>query len=354
MTTLTINGITLDLSKVAFDKDLSKPGYVLLQLQRNLTTKEKDDIKTYGLRLVEYVGSNTYICDYAKPASKPAIEITGRDYYKDVFMYPAFFRRSLEEIKPTNYRFAKKNPKDSTEPERLGIVTTFAIVLHESGADRITSLVTDLDKIAKPLKVMGRSDQLVVVQLLTELPAVDLKSYQQMLDKILSDVVAMTAVRAIEALPTFSASLNYAREVTRTDRLQPPGSISAAYLGEGEIIAIADSGLDTGEQVQDAKWSGTSGVKTDKFIDPEYDNEHIFAPRDVPKSLDGIVHPSFIGRIAAMGRFIPNTAGIVLPIDDREGHGTFIAGCAASNPVSVVEDPNNRVLDRNALVSTLR
>ena len=115
-------------------------------------------------------------------------------------------------------------------------------------------------------------------------------------------IAALWSVRTIESIPQLQLTSNIARQTLKVDRVQDPFD-SKEFCGEGEIIAIADSGLDTGDPSK--------------------------------------MHPSFAGRVVAIHNYNlkdynENLAGqkvLEYHKDDWEGHGTHVAGCALGGPV---------------------
>ena len=94
----------------------------------------------------------------------------------------------------------------------------------------------------------------------------------------LQQIASLDSVKTIEQIPSVELASNIARTIMRVDdgnALQP---LSAKYQGKGEVIAVADSGLYT--------------------------------------------HPAFSGRVVDIRNFNQEI------INDEEGHGTHVAGCA--------------------------
>lgn len=245
----------------------------------------------------------------------------------DTIRYDASFK-TTPMLKAKLAAFAKK--LNTTE-------FPIAVVIHEDVTDSIDNLASLITKVAPHGKMMHASRRTIIVQL-------RLESSKDLRD--IDEIAALDQVFAIELLPTFQASLNHARQIMQIDEVQwkYPSPTNGRYLGHNQVIAIADSGLDDGSMPANFAQYGTTGTSTDKYISNNYKDRNYYDPGNVvnnnttfPRSPG---HPAFAERVIGMTQFRPEGTGVIEPLrDSASGHGTFIAGCASSNPAVVVIDP---------------
>src|SRR5215212_6601304 len=153
---------------------------------------------------------------------------------------------------------------------------TVDIVFHEdvdTGSDALRTAVSAAARVDKDTLPMGRRKVRLTVQ-----------------EKYLNDLAAIDAVRVIQEVPEVKLHNNVARPI-RNANVVVSGT---TYQGDGQVVAVADTGFDKG--------STTSP------------------------------HPAFTGRVNrlyALGR--PGPPG---KADDPHGHGTHVCGLALGDGTS--------------------
>jgi hypothetical protein len=271
MARITINGISLDpvvqsraLRAAALESaDASESNYILVQTQDPLSESQRAELTELGVEIHEYVPENTYLCGY-QPTDLDAIRalsfVTWADVYLRGFKIAPALRQETPDsrtaIVPTD---ALRSP--SRKPVQIDVV------LHEN-VDTASDSVTERVAVAagqepSALRV-GRHKVRVTIQ-----------------EGALADLAALDEVRSIERAPQRQLFNNVARPILHADVVVN----GTGYEGEGEIVAVADTGFDRG-------------------------------------SIDD-VHPAFAGRVRALyplGRPTPADAS------DPHGHGTHVAG----------------------------
>jgi len=285
MAKITINGNTLDPSapgpalaaaNLTF-ADASQSNYILIQTRQPLTGDQKAELAAKGVKILEYVPENTYMARYdaSDLASIRALPyVDWADVYLEGFKVdPALDTAPAATPGPRNLLAAAVAPG----PVMKAVPKTVDIVFHRdvdpnSVRDKVAAAAgVDPDDV----QVKGGKVRLTVDT-----------------DRI-PDLAGIDAVRHIEEVTPYKLLNDVARKILRLDNAGPgPGSVT--LQGEGQIVAVADTGFD-------------KGSTTD-------------------------VHPAFTGRVAklyALGR--SNKA------NDPDGHGTHVAG-------SVLGDGNSTTL----------
>jgi serine protease AprX len=267
MARITINGMSFDPAAASTSaaaltsRDASQSNYVLIQTATPLTADQQEQLKALGFAISEYVSENTYLGGY-KPADLSRIRslpfVTWANIYLQGFKIPPNLRPSAGQ---NNTHIV---------PLQLGISTSrnprkVDVVLHSDVDPNDNALKA---KIAAAAHVspedlqMGRHKVRLNIQ-----------------ERYLNDVAAIDQVQRIEEVPSVRLFNNVARPILQA-HVVVNGTI---FEGEGEIIAVNDTGFDLGSTIN--------------------------------------VHPAFAGRVlklVALGR--PNKA------DDPEGHGTHVCG----------------------------
>jgi serine protease AprX len=271
MARITINGVSLDplthaagLRAASLEAaDAADSNYILIQTQGALSEEQKQQLAALGVVIHEYVPEETYICGY-EPSDLEAIRelpfVTWANVYLEGFKIAPSLQASTTDAAASILPVASPQARS----RRLHEVD---VVLHQ---DVDVSRGEIADRIAAAAGVdpsgldTGRRKIRLTVQ-----------------ENRLGELAGLDAVRHIEPVPERRLFNNVARPILAAD-VTVNGT---PYRGEGQVVAVADTGFDRG------------------------------STKDV--------HPAFTGRVAklyALGRTNPAKS------DDPHGHGTHVAG----------------------------
>jgi len=280
MATITINGNSLDplvqqpaLEALGLDSaDSSRSNYILLQTEEPLTQGQKAQLKELGVKILEYVPDDTYIAYYPPLELTPVRQLPyvtwAGVYPQQVKVEPVLRSRSPGTAPPrvVNVLTAPVPAADPLEHDPR----TVEVVLHDN-----VKAEDARDEIAR---AAGLDPSAIQV----EDRKVRLTTSKNRLDA----VAALDTVRHIEEFSGAKLYNNVALTLIHADSVQ---SAPVAFTGDGEIVAVCDTGLDTG--------------------DP--DN----------------IHPAFTGRVVKVYPLArPNAS-------DPHGHGTHVCGSAVGDAV---------------------
>jgi serine protease AprX len=279
MARITINGVSLDplaqsaaLRAAALESaDASRSNYLLVQARGPLTEEQQAQLDGLGVEIHEYVPEDTYLCGY-RASDLEAIRalpfVVWADVYFEGFKIPPSLRPSSPgaetSILPTA---VPRSP--SRRPRQVDIV------LHDDvdpGDDDLRGRIAAAVRLDPADLRTGRRKVRVTVQ-----------------EGQLQELAALDEVRHIEEVPARQLFNNVARPILNADVVVN----GTPYQGDGQVIAVADTGFDKGSTTN--------------------------------------VHPAFTGRVAelrALGRTGPDRA------DDPHGHGTHVAGSALGDGTS--------------------
>lgn len=272
MSKITINGVTIDplthgpaLAAANLDSaDATGSDYILIQTEHPLGKDLKNDLKKMGVVVLEYVPDDTYLCNYT---GTDLHQIRSLDNVVWVNTYMQGFKVAPSlTAKPGASPIGVRNLLDVTEAP-AGIMNTASNVV-----DVVFHSNVDSQTIRDKLAAAARLDA-------STLKIMSHKIRLNVQTKHLNDLAAIDEVRHIEQVLPMKLHNNIAREILN---LEPPPDPVRTYEGQGQIVAVADTGFD-------------KGSTTD-------------------------VHSAFTGRVArlyALGRAKAN---------DPNGHGTHVAG----------------------------
>jgi serine protease AprX len=274
MAPITINGVSLDpvaeaqgLAAAGIEPaDASQSNYVLVQTDGPLTAEQRRQLEGTGAEVQEYVPQSTYLCRYAPADLQPLRGlpfVVWAGVYLRGFKIPPTLKRPEPAPTTTIVPGTTGGPAPSRKRREVDVV------LHDDvgpDQDDLRGRIAAAAKLNPDDLRTGRRKVRVTVE-------------QGQLDAL----AALDEVRHIEPVPERQLFNNVARVIIDADVLVN----GTQYQGDGETIAVADTGFDKGS---------TSNV-----------------------------HPAFTGRVAklyALGRTSPDQA------DDPHGHGTHVAGSA--------------------------
>ncbi|MFO0847190.1 MAG: S8 family serine peptidase [Gemmataceae bacterium] len=290
MADITINGITVDplaqhpavagaaapaaaLAAAMLALPVRDTNYVLVQAKRPLTTGERKDLEKSGAKILEYVPDNAYVCRYNPDDLGPVRKlqfVAWAGPYLRGFKVAA----SLAPIAAPAGRMSLMAAAAGPAPAMATTPRVVDVVFHR-----------DADPKAAAEKVADAAglDQADVT------PAGNKVRLTVQANR-LNALAAVDEVRSIEPVYPHKLHNDVARRILQLD-LPNPGPLP--FRGDGQTVAVADTGFDKGSTA--------------------------------------IVHPAFSGRVQklyALGR--PNKS------NDPHGHGTHVAGSVLGDGKSAV------------------
>ncbi|KAJ9653174.1 hypothetical protein H2198_007636 [Neophaeococcomyces mojaviensis] len=224
---LTINGRTADVevsntatSLKAMDNDGQGTDYILIKTKGPLTNAQKEDLHDQAVKILEYVGDDTYLCHYV-PDDLSKLQakdfVVGVSFYLGVFRVSDTLRASLR---------AKDRPQGQDKAVTL--------VLHEARTEQDFSQVVQL--IADTAQTKPEAVQ------------VDKQSNTLTLEidpAKVEDLASLDVVKVVDETVPKVLCNDCARQILGFSAPEP--SIPFRFQGEGQTIAIADTGLDNGD-----------------------------------------------------------------------------------------------------------
>ncbi|KAF3479404.1 peptidase S8 and S53 [Arthroderma uncinatum] len=264
-------------------EDSSKSNYILIQTKELLEDDQEDELERLGVDIQEYVSFKTYLCSY-KPADLAAIRSLPFVAWANVYLDMFVIQSAMKSVPPSTNALAAFS---GTVP-RSSRRRTVDIVLHN-----------DVDSTSQELHdALGMATRAA-----TSCFRVGPKKIRMIIEEQhMDEVAAIDDVRSIHEVHPAVLFNNKAVPIIKgevdTSSDAPIGTMEAKtealpYTGEGEIVAVGDTGFD-------------KGSTTD-------------------------THPAFTGRVKhlyALGRTNPATA------DDPNGHGTHVCGSVLGDGVS--------------------
>jgi len=283
---ITINGITTDplapapatalAAASVMSEDASDSNYILIQTEQPLDRAQKDELANLGATILEYVPENTYLCSF-EPTDLSPIRALPYVTWVNVYLQGFKVAPSLTPSLPD-----RPGERDIVEVASLPARTlstsakTVDIVFHNG---------VNPETIREKLAAAARLDP-------HDLNLNEQKARLTVQARYLPDLAAIDEVHHIEEVFPYELANDVARRILRVEQNPPAAPIQ--FEGEGQIVAVADTGFDRGSTTD--------------------------------------VHPAFQGRVARLydlGR--PGNA------NDPAGHGTHVAG-------SVLGDGNSATL----------
>jgi subtilisin family serine protease len=268
MAQITINGVTIDplrqshalASASLVSEDASASDYLLVQTTHIPSLQEKAQLAELGVVIHEYVPESTYLCGY-RPADLGAVRALPFVAWADVYLEGFKIAPSLRPGGLQSDLAALAAPTASVDSAQHAV----DVVLHDDVDPEVDGL---RQRIADAAGVSADD-----VQLNRKKMRLTLSGDQ------LGALVGIDEVRQIDEVPQWVKYNSVARPIMNAT-VQLNGT---AFLGQGQVVAVADTGFDQGSTTN--------------------------------------VHPAFAGRVTqlhALGR--PNSS------DDPDGHGTHVAG----------------------------
>ena len=279
MSKITINGVTVDpqaqgpalAAANLHAEDASDSDYILIQTRQPLDRAQKAELSNKGVAILEYVPEETYLC-YFKQTNLNEIRALPYVAWANVYSRGFKVNPALADLPPGP---PVRNLLEIAAQPEGGLSRTpkvVDVVLHQNvDASAVRDKIAAVARLdPEDIKVSGKKVRLT-------LPA-----------RRLEQLAKLDEVRHIEEVIPRKLHNNVARQILRVGLNNPGG---ATLEGDGQIVAVADTGFDKGSTAN--------------------------------------VHPAFQGRVAklyALGR--TNKA------NDPDGHGTHVAGSVLGDGTS--------------------
>ena len=226
--------------------------YILIQTEGRLTSGQKEELRSSGVVIEQYVSEDTYLCEY-DPSDLDTLR--SKDYVNYANIY-------LQQLK-VNPRVKSQTSASTSESKQ-----TIDLTFHEgvdASSPSIKSAVSEKAHVQEgDLEVSSDKIRLTVD-----------KQY-------LDDIAAIDEIRSIEDVRAPRLFNNIARGIVRAE----VSVKDTPYSGEGQVVAVADTGFDKGNRTGD-------------------------------------VHPAFAGRVR---KLYPRGKADAVDPDGGGGHGTHVCG----------------------------
>lgn len=284
MAKITINGITTDplapsalgvAASSVMSADASDSDFILVQTKQPLDRAQKDELASKGATILEYVPENTYVCSF-KPSDLGPIRALPYVVWANVYLRGFKIAPTLQPSLPN-----RPSERDLMEVTALPVKT---LSTTPANVDIVFHKGVDPETVRAKLAAAARLNP-------SDLNLRPGKVRLTVQQKYLHDLAAIDEVRNIEKVHPYKLNNDIARRILH---LEPnPTGTPVPFEGEGQIVAIADTGFDQGSSTNP--------------------------------------HPAFTGRVAklyALGR--PGTA------NDPAGHGTHVAGSVLGDGQSAI------------------
>jgi hypothetical protein len=273
MARITINGISFDptapgpATAALARTDATNSDYVLVQTAAPPTEAQLEQLKKLGCVIHEYVSENTFLCTY-KPKSLAKVRalkfVAWTGVYMKGFKIPPNLRQQA-----TPAAMAGILPHESTTSTRRTL-RKVDIVLHDDVDPKDTEL-------KKKIAAAARIDP-------EDLAMSRHKGRLNVQERYLNDLAAIDQVRQIEEAPNVKLFNSEARPIMNAHVVLN----GTTFEGEGELVAVADTGFDLGSITN--------------------------------------IHSAFTGRVVKLVPF-----GRPGKTDDPDGHGTHVCGSVLGN-----------------------
>lgn len=233
---LTINGRTVDPQKT-YAQDAERTKYITIRALAALSQDYGVELRDLGVTIQEQVDLDTYLCYYEPADLKP---IRDKSYIQQVDVYrnkftitedlKAINKLVADKSEPTQISNAPLTSNGITPANALSSICTVNCLLHRN-------LAESPDEIASALAMKAHvgNDQLEFTS----------RKVRMTMDrKNLKDVASDDRVRVIEEVFPKVLHNNYAREIMCADICLN----DTFYHGEGQVVAVADTGFDKGSK----------------------------------------------------------------------------------------------------------
>lgn len=243
--------------------------FILVQSRNPLDPDQKDDLVRAGAEMLEFLGSNAYLCRYEPANLEP---LRAKPYIKEVSIY-------LRELKSTMALKEAIDRDTGTEDYEVDCI------LHESPdivASKVAPRVAEAAKVGEDELEVGANKIRLVInrERLGDLVKLD---FINRIEQVYADVVTNDLARGTLLTPGEGGAV---------------GVISETYAGRGQTVCVADTGFDLGTR------AGT----------------------DIPAGV--VAHPAFEDRVIRVDTPWPGDDGF-----DTDGHGTHVCASICGSGV---------------------
>ena len=232
MASITINGITIDPKAQEpamrtlglHSRDASDSNFILIQTKAPLDKSQRAELGSKGVEVLEYVPESTYLCRYP-PADLRVLRALSYVEWANVYLQGFKIAPSLQGEAPTRAPreltslATRAAPRMSNELKKVDVIF-HANVDFETVRTRVANAAgldpADLNPAGNKVRIR------VKAQRLSELARID-------------------EVRHIEEVRAAKLHNDVARRILRVETGKPP---MARFEGEGQIVAVCDTGFD--------------------------------------------------------------------------------------------------------------
>ncbi|KAJ3525402.1 hypothetical protein NM208_g11655 [Fusarium decemcellulare] len=212
-----INGNMVDLKAESASHNDMESKYVLVQSWMPLTAAQREKLEEMGLKLQEYVSKNTYLCR-RDGTELDLLRQLSFVVYVDIYRQEYKILPGLGSVA----RRARSHP--SFIPREVDIVFHKSAIAEKVQNSIAKVLCRDSDTLeSDPHKLRITVEE----QQLEELASID-------------------EVRAIVEVDKSEVRCHRAREIIRVDQPQGTNQNPGRYEGQREVVAVADTGFDSG------------------------------------------------------------------------------------------------------------
>ncbi|PVH75535.1 serine peptidase [Cadophora sp. DSE1049] len=274
---ITINGNTLDPEKdgpalrtLGLDaEDATASNFILIQTNAPLSAEEGEQLEGKEVHVHEYVSQNTYLCGYERTDLG---QIRDLEFVKWVNIYLPLF--VLPPSLKSGTTFTARGVISLATPPMSNVTHKVEVILHQ-GVD------ANAPEVRSKLAAVAHVDE-------EELVAADDKFRLRVKEMYLDAVAKIDEVYLVEKAPERKLHNTRARIILKANNITLN---ETTYNGEGQIVGVADTGLDTGNV--------------------------------------GALHQAFGSRVNKIYALGGRPKG-----NDPDGHGTHVAGSVVSDGIS--------------------
>jgi serine protease AprX len=273
MATITINGNSLDplaqtaeLQELGFaSADASASNYILLQAKGPLTKEQKAQLKATGATILEYVPDDSYIVYYPPKDLTPVRQLP---FVAWAGLYP-----KQVKVEPV----LRPQPRGAAAPRVINALTAGAPELDPLSHDPKTVEVVLHSNVSPD----AARDQIAKAAGLDP-SSIRLDGQKARLTVSASRLDRLAQIDSVRHIEEYSGQKLYNNVALGLIHALPVHSAPVGFTGDGEIVAVCDTGLDTGDPAN--------------------------------------IHPAFTGRVVKLYPIGRTTAS------DPHGHGTHVSG----------------------------
>jgi serine protease AprX len=271
MARITINGISFDptapgpATAALAETDAADSDYVLVQTSSPPTEAQLAQLQKLGVVVLEHVSENTLLCGF-KPESLSKVRALKFVTWAGVYMQNFKIPPNLREPVAATASIVPQEAETSTRRTLRKVDVVLQQDVDSSDAE-----------LKKKLAAAARINP-------EDLTMSRHKVRLQVQERYLNDLSAIDEVRHVEEVPARKLFNNFARTIMNANVAMN----GTTFEGDGELVAVADTGFDRGSSTN--------------------------------------VHPAFTGRVVKLVPF-----GRPGRTDDPDGHGTHVCGSVLGN-----------------------